>query len=286
MNASAIALAVASALVTPVGAARAEDALPILRSMRPAADGLTDYTMLLVKQERRGDRLEPEQTFLVKWARPQRTYFKALDGPQKGQEVLYVQGRNRDRLKAHKGSFPDITMSLDPHGSWAMAHTHHPVDEVGIPRFVAIVLENVERGLREGKGSTRYRGEDTVWSRPCFRVELVSPPDGKTHVMQPGETLWDVARRYGQSMHVLLHSNRRRKWRGPKDPRPGDEVFVPEFYAGRVDLWVDRELRLPIRALIYDHHGLLYECYEHRDLRVNVGLSDRDFDPANPEYDF
>lgn len=279
---------IAAVLAGLCAAAPAADpsALELLRSMKAAADGLRDYTMVLVKQERRGDRLEPEQTLLVKWARPQKIYFKATDGPQRGQEVLYVEGWNGGRLRAHKGSFPDLTVNLDPRGSWAMGHTHHPVDEVSLPRFVAIVLDNVERALGKGVGSVRLDGTETLWGRRCLKLDLESPPSGTTHVLRRGETLWDVARTYGQSMYVILHHNRRKGWKGPKSPQPGDAVFVPDFYAGRVELWLDAELRLPIRALIYDHEGLLYERYEHRDLKPNVGLGDLDFDPANPAYDF
>jgi hypothetical protein len=106
--------------------AEATDAWPLLQAMERAVGELGDYTTVLVKQERFGGRLEREQRLAVKWARPFRLYMKVLDGDNPGQEVLFVRGWNEDRLRVHKGSFPDITINLDPRGALATSRTHHP----------------------------------------------------------------------------------------------------------------------------------------------------------------
>src|SRR5262249_38529000 len=97
---------------------------------------------------------------------------------------------------------------------------------------------------------------------------------------------WNIARATGQDMYVILHANRRRGWTQADHPKPGDAVVVPEFYAGRMTLWVDVELHLPIQIDLYDHYGSLYEHYEHRDLAIGVGLKDAAFDPKNRAYRF
>jgi len=65
----------------------------------------------------------------------------------------------------------------------------------------------------------------------------------------------------------------------PRDPRAG-------YYAYRVQLAFDEELRLPIRVTVYDWSDQLVEDYIYGELRTNPGLSTRDFDPANKEYGF
>ena len=262
------------------------DASEILGSMGRAAAELRDYTMTLVRQERFADTLSPEETILEKWSRPQRIYVKVLAGAKAGQEAIFDLGRNGNRLKAHKGSFPDITLNLDPRGSWAMSGNHHSLAEVSLPNFVRIVLENVAEARRRGEGRVEVAGRETLWGRPAFKLVLESPPGGRVVALGEGETLWDVARATGQAIGVILHANRGRGFTRAKDPRPGDPIFVPRYYGSRVELWVDEELRLPIRALILDHDGKLFERYEHRDLRVDVGLTDADFDPRNPGYRF
>ncbi len=262
------------------------DPQALLESMGEAAARVRDYTMTLVRQELMGGALQPERTTIEKWSRPYRLYLHDIAGPDAGQEVLYVRGWNRDRLRAHRGRFPDLTWNLDPRGTWAMAHSHHPVTQVSLPSFVTTVLDNVAKARRNGEGRVRFAARDTLWGRRTLKLVLTSPASADPHVVKKGETLWDVERDTGQAMYVILHFNRKKGWRGPRDPRAGDTVLVPRYYAGRVVLDVDEELVLPIRALIYDHDGKLYERYEHHDLRVDVGLTDLDFDPENPAYHF
>jgi hypothetical protein len=74
------------------------------------------------------------------------------------------------------------------------------------------------------------------------------------------------------------------------------EVVHPEqeakfdFY--RAQIFIDKELGVPIRYAAWTwppREGappVLEEEYTYRGLKLNVGLTDRDFDPENPEYDF
>ena len=69
-------------------------------------------------------------------------------------------------------------------------------------------------------------------------------------------------------------------------------VKRPYFDFYRAQIFIDRELNVPIRyaAWTWPENGtdtpVLEEEYNYRDLRLNVGLTDRDFDPDNPHYNF
>ena len=65
----------------------------------------------------------------------------------------------------------------------------------------------------------------------------------------------------------------------PRDPDAG-------YYCHRVIVSFDLENHLPIRAVVYDWADQLVEEYAYTELRLNPGLTTRDFDPANPEYGF
>lgn len=63
----------------------------------------------------------------------------------------------------------------------------------------------------------------------------------------------------------------------------------PRLYATEVMLCVSRRTGLPLRIRSWDvEDGQLrqVEDYGYENVRVNMGLSDRDFDPDNPAYDF
>jgi hypothetical protein len=242
--------------------------------------------MTLVKRELILREMEPEESFLVKWQRPRRVYLKAVAGPHEGEEVLYVEGQNKNRMKVHRGKFPDINLNLDPRGRLAMGHAHHPIYDVSIPHFVELVAKNVATMREKGMGKIELVGRETLFGVPTAKIEVLAPATGTSPTLKPGQTLWDLADASGQSMYVILHANERRGWSEPDGPQPGDAVIIPDFYAGRMTLWIDEKLNLPVQADLYDHDGRLYEHYEHHDLKVGVPLTAADFDPKNKAYDF
>lgn len=262
------------------------DAFAALEAMEKATAGLHDYTMRLVKRELRDTVLSPEESIVIKWQSPQRIYLHEIAGLREGQEVLYAPGWNKDRIKVHPGSFPDVTLNLNPYGSMAMAHSHHPVPEVSLVHLTDLVLDNVRRARAKNVGTLTTVGRETLFGRPVLKIEATAPANAKTPTIEKGETLWDIAKASGQSMYVILHANRDRRWREADHPQKGDAVIVPDYYAGRLVLWIDDELQLPLQIDLYDHEGHLYEHYEHHDLKVNVGLTDADFNPKNPAYRF
>jgi hypothetical protein len=65
----------------------------------------------------------------------------------------------------------------------------------------------------------------------------------------------------------------------PADPAAG-------YYGHRVILSFDQEHHLPVRVVVYDGENQLVEDYTYTQLRLNPGLSGREFDPGNPDYGF
>ncbi|NOZ85611.1 MAG: DUF1571 domain-containing protein [Deltaproteobacteria bacterium] len=261
-------------------------ALELIGKVKKAGEALRDYTMIMKKQELFGKKMAPMETLQIKWARPHKLYLKNIKEPYKDREVLFVLGRHNNELTAHPGSFPDITVHLDPHGSMAMKNNHHPVDEASLVNFTRLLWNNVSLAQKRKEGSVKFLGEEKIFGRNAYKLELTAPKGGVFYTMKKGETLWDVAKKFKTSMYQILHHNADKGWDEPDDPDAGDKVFVPRYYASKIILWIDKELMLPIKALIYDHHGKLYENYEHRQLKINVGLTAKDFDPDNKKYDF
>jgi outer membrane lipoprotein-sorting protein len=58
------------------------------------------------------------------------------------------------------------------------------------------------------------------------------------------------------------------------------------FYAYRIRLYFSPDIKLPLKATIYDWSEQLIEDYEFHELDINVGLSEEDFDPDNPNYSY
>jgi hypothetical protein len=58
------------------------------------------------------------------------------------------------------------------------------------------------------------------------------------------------------------------------------------FYAQRVIVSIDKTMALPVSVSIFDWSEVFIEEYVFRDLKINVGLNENDFNPGNPDYNF
>jgi outer membrane lipoprotein-sorting protein len=50
------------------------------------------------------------------------------------------------------------------------------------------------------------------------------------------------------------------------------------YYAYRVIVWMDTEMKLPVHVQVYDWDNQLIEDYAHENIKLNPGLTDEDFD--------
>jgi len=259
----------------------------IISKMRESAKNLKSYSVTIHERELFGKELSVLDVVKIKWQAPQRVYINYVKGPFAGREVIYYQGWNNNEVRAHEGGFLGaINVNLDPYGNMAMKGNHHPAAEVSLVRFVRVLAHNIEKADERGEGTVKITENVKLWGWDTTKIECTAPKGGRFYTMKDDETLFDVAKKYNTSMYLILHHNPKHDWDEADDADEGDKVFVPRYYAGKMVLWIDTEVWMPIKAEIYDHFGRLYEDYEHRDLKVNVPLSRRVFDPDNKEYNF
>jgi hypothetical protein len=225
----------------------------IARALKALADckaryaEVRDYTCTFVKRERMEGRLTSPHVMQMKArANPSSIYFR-FHKPNNGREAIYVAGRNGGKLLAH---------------------------DVGIGRLLAGTMSLDPRGSMAMEDCRHPITEagigaliDTVAKH--WAAEL-SP--GETVVrFEPNMTIGPHA----CSMIETLHPARQ-----------------PGFLFHKVRVYIDSEHGLPIRFEGFDwpkHPGAapdLVEEYTYLDLRVNVGLTEHDFDPANRAYSF
>ena len=178
--------------------------------------------------------------------RPRSIYFKFRQ-PSPGREAIYIDGRNDGKVLAH---------------------------EVGLKRLLAGTLSLDPTGgmaMEDNRHPITHAGIgpllDTVEARWSSELD-------------PAESL--VAFRDGQLVGsrpcILIESTH---------PR-----HRPEFLFYQVRVYIDQELGLPVRFEAYDWPASpgaapeLVEEYTYTDLKLNVGLSDVDFDVSNAAYAF
>jgi hypothetical protein len=226
---------------------------PILQALRMIDDcqaryeTLSDYVCTFSKRERIDGRLRPRHVMLMKVrTRPRSIYFKFRQ-PSPGREAIYVDGRNDGKVLAH---------------------------EVGLKRLLAGTLSLDPTGsmaMEDNRHPITHAGIgsllDTVesrWSRDLDPTEsMIAIRDGQL---------------VGSRPCTLIESTH---------PR-----HLPQLLFYRVRVYIDRELGLPVRFEAYDWPVSpeaapeLVEEYTYTDLKLNVGLTDADFDVSNTAYAF
>lgn len=146
-------------------------------AMSGAYAKVRDYTTIFHKRERVGGELQPAERIELKFRKPLAVYLAWTREAHAGQELIYVAGWNGGKLRAHKGSFPDLTVNLAPRSALAMKGNRHPVTEVGFGHTIAIIAADVRRSEAHPEDGTRYLdlGESTVYGAASRCVEQQVP---------------------------------------------------------------------------------------------------------------
>jgi len=202
---------------------------------------IKDYTGIMYKQERIGKKMYPKETIFFKFAKPFKVYMKWMKDPYKNREMIYVEGWNDNKIKAHEGGLMGVvSVNLDPKGSMAMKGNRHPVTDMGIGNLLKVVQSNIARAKKNGDSITVVKlGEEKVFSVDTIKLEATFP----------------------------------------KEKEKG-------YYCYRAVFWADKERKLPVKIMVYDWDDQLVEDYAYENLKFDVGLTDKDFDPTNKEYNF
>jgi outer membrane lipoprotein-sorting protein len=210
-----------------------------LQETEAALAKVDNYTAVFHRIERVNGKLIPEETTFLKFKRPFKVYMRWIK-PFEGQESLYVQGTNRNKIRAHGTGFASlVTVNLNPTNKLAMENSRHPITDAGLENLVKKIGSNLRRGLRAGELTSLDHGEQTVYGRKTRELEGVLP----------------------------------------KDPAKG-------YYCYRCIVNLDVETKMPIKTQIFNWDDQLIESYGYENLGLNPGLTNKDFDPKNPEYHF
>ena len=234
-------VAAVDAVVDPVVAANQRLREEVYAMEKAYNTGIRDYTATFYKQERVKGELLPVETMLLKFRKPFSVYLRWTAGDFAGREVLFVQGWNDDKLRAHQGSFPDITVNLRPDAALAMKGNRHPIHDLGFGSAIDHIVRGARLSERRPQDGVVYvdHGESTVYGVRAHCIEAVAPI----------------------------------------------KKFSP-YYSHRAKICIDQKTRMPARITIWDDEDNLLEDYGFENVRLNVGLTDADFDPNNSEYNF
>ncbi len=239
----------AAALASPIAADAdaVSRAKQMMADCRTRFDAVHDYTCTFYKRERFDGVLSGTHVMTFKARSNPLSFYVKCATPRAGREAIWIKGQNHGKVVAHDAGFVKV-----------LAGTMY-LD----PRGGVAMEDNrhpiTEAGLGNMIDTVRLRWDQEL-KAGTTRVEF------RPH-MKVGDR--------DCTMIETTHPHH-------------DATFV--FH--RVRLYIDDKLGLPIRLEGYDwpkHVGAepeLVEEYTYANLRINPGLTERDFDPANPSYSY
>jgi len=202
---------------------------------------ISDYTSIMYKQERLGNKLQDVEKILVKFReKPKGIYMKWLDGPWKGRELVYSDkalgvGKVRVRESGILGIIP-VTLPVD--SEIAKRGSNHMVTEIGLKNLLDMIEFDYRKAAPKGELTRKNHGIVDVDGHKVFKQESILS----------------------------------------KDKSKG-------YYCYRMIHYIDYLRSLEIQAEVFNWDNELQESYLYTQIKLNAGLTDRDFDPSNPDYD-
>lgn len=191
-------------LVGLSGSATAQQAMPVSRVDRTASPAhpldpalamaresldhmqreIHDYQALFVKRCRVDGELPALQfaDLKIRNPRPQHgvpmsVYLNFLKPASvKGREVIWVEGRNNNKMIAHESGFANfVSLNLDPNGYLAMRGQRHPITDIGIENLLKKIIETGERDRKYGECNVEFFNDAKIGDHDCTMIQVIHP---------------------------------------------------------------------------------------------------------------
>ena len=228
-----------------------------------------------------------ESDMQIKYQKSPFACYMYMYSPDAGVEVLYKEGVNSGKayVNPNKKLVSFIDFDFDPMGKTLRKDEHHTLFENGF-EYMRGILKAVMRVADEEDKYDEYcvvEGEVNFKGRQCHKVLLQYPKFAwKDYTVQSGEDLVKIARNLNLSEYMILEKNKLSNYTSVK---AGQTIKVPNMYAKKVVLYIDKINLMPIYQEVHDDQGM-FEEYHYINLIVNPVLDADDFSKQNPEYKF
>jgi hypothetical protein len=221
--------------------------LRFMEDVRARLEMVPGYTATLQRQERVGGRLGPVQTLAIKVRHQPFGIYIRFVSPETGKEVVFAKGRYDDHVIAHSGGIG-----------------RHLVPRLKVAPDSPVALAGNRHPVTDAGILALARRLEGFRKLDCDDADAETVLD---------EFVDRDGKRWLRSVHD--HSN-----------ETGERPFQ------HVEIWYDPETGFPLRIESYewarDANGdpVLAEKYHYHDVDIHAKLTDIDFDPANPTYEF
>ncbi|HRG57508.1 MAG TPA: DUF1571 domain-containing protein [Bacteroidia bacterium] len=211
---------------------------------------------------------------------PRQLYFKNNNGV----EVLYNELIDKDEALVNPNAFPYINLKLDPYRSIMRNNQHHTIFELGFHQIGGILSNAVKQSDSNFDKWFTYMGIIKFNNRDCHKIYF-EYPDFKhvKYTVKSKETVRSIAQKLGVGEYRIMQNNLNISY--TDYIKEGRVLKVPNVYASKTLMYIDKELNLPVYIKAFDDQGF-FESYEFYDLKVNLNFTSKEFEKSFSEYGF
>ncbi len=249
----------------------------VLTQMLSALQQVQTLKYRFVKEERFAGKMEKKE-MLVHYRKQPFSLSLYFYEPNPGMQVWYQEGKNNNQAHIHLASrwLAWLQPDMDPQSKGMRKGEHHTLLESGLEFTRKLIFHLKERADKEDRFDElcKYEGEITWDNRKCHKLLLQYPNfTWEKYTLKPGESIETLARRLYLNPYLILERN---GFSWYDKARPGDQIMIPNIYAKRVYLYVDKINLMPIYQEVHDDQGI-FEKYSYILLLVNPSIDDKVF---------
>lgn len=265
-----------------IPAGKPNNSREIIDKMLVAVKNMQTVQYTLKATERRdGSLRESEQLIKMNMA-PFKMYVYVRK-PDKGIEVLYRQGANNNKALVHPKSYSPVSLNLDPYGDMLRNGNHHTIFEANLNYITGIIQDGYKKAGANFDSFFTLDGNATFDGKDCYKISIYYPLfKYVNYTVKPGEDIIAIARKNYLSEFKILEKNKLDNYQNVK---AGQVIQIPNSYAKKTILYIEKKTDLPVEQIIYDEIGL-FEKYELWDIKVNPSFKPEEFTKNYKDYNF
>jgi len=266
--------------LNPTQAGRQPICRQLIASMIESIEHVKSATYTLHAAERVKGKILRASSQIKLHVTPRQLYFKNNTGV----EVLYNELIDKEEALVNPNAFPYINLKLDPYRSIMRNNQHHTIFELGFHQIGGILHNAVKQSEVNFDKWFTYMGIIKFNNRDCYKIYF-EYPDFKyvKYTVHKKENVRNIAQKLGIGEYRILQSNANISY--TDNIKEGRVLVVPNVYASKTLMYIDKELNLPVYIKAFDDQGF-YESYEFYDLKVNMNFTPKEFEKSFSGYGF
>lgn len=245
-------------------------------------DNVQNARYRLVLNERINDVYHKNEYLNKMQVKPYKAYSKSFTA-NKGAEALYVQGENNNEVLVNPNRFPWFDLNLNPYSMLLRKGHQFSIMQTGFV-YINYTLQNYYRRDNKKFLAAINQLTDTICdSKPCYRI-MIDFPEYKWRPYTPkkDETFTTIAAKFVLNDYMIMERNGKTNF---TDVTPGNPIVIPNAFARRIVLTLDKKTMLPIQQVIYDDKGMCTDIL-YKSLSINVIFAPDEFTKDFKDYGF